>query len=116
MICIETGEIFSSMGEASRMKQIDKTSISRCCNGKQITAGGYHWRLLDQNQTNDIVNDRRKKRVLCVNTGEIYESVSEAARATNSDPSNIIKVCNGKYKTTNKLKWIWFEKRNEEDV
>lgn len=107
VICIETGEIFQSMGEASKIKKVDKTSISRCCNGKQITAGGYHWKLLENDSTNNIV-DKRKKKVQCITTGVIYDSVADAAKDTNSDPSNIIKVCNGKYKTTNKLKWTWF--------
>ena len=35
-------------------------------------------------------------------------SISEAARDTNYDPSNIKKVCDGKYKTTNKLKWKYY--------
>ena len=106
IICVETGEIFLSMGEASKIKNIDKTSISRCCNGKQITAGGYHWKIVNDNSTTTLT-DKRKKKVQCITTGKIYNSISEAAKDTNSDPSNIIKVCNGKYKTTNKLKWKW---------
>lgn len=43
VICIETGEIFRSIREAKRLTNINKTSISGCCNGKQNTAGGYHW-------------------------------------------------------------------------
>lgn len=51
------------------------------------------------------MKDKRFKPVLCTTTNIAYETVSEAALKTNSDPSNIAKVCNGKYKTTNKLKW-----------
>lgn len=43
-ICVETGEIFSSMAEAGQAKGIDKTSIQRVVNGKQNTAGGLHWK------------------------------------------------------------------------
>jgi len=31
--CVETNQIFNSMGEASRIMNIDKSSISRCCKG-----------------------------------------------------------------------------------
>jgi hypothetical protein len=31
--CIETNQIFNSMGEASKIMNIDKSSISRCCKG-----------------------------------------------------------------------------------
>ena len=105
--CIETKQIYDSMGEAARATGIDKTSISRCCAGKQMTAGGYHWGLINAPQS--VIKDKRKRAVLCVTTGIIYESIQAAAAATNSDASNICKVCNGKYKTTNKLQWKWVE-------
>lgn len=105
--CIETKKTYNSMGEASRDTGIDKTSISRCCAGKQITAGGYHWSFIDTAQ--QITKDRRKRAVLCITTGIVYESIQAAAVATNSDASNICKVCNGKYKTTNKLQWKWMD-------
>lgn len=42
-ICVETGEKFPSIAEAGRVKGIDKASIQRVVNGKQNTAGGFHW-------------------------------------------------------------------------
>ena len=107
VLCIELNKTFNSLGEAERTMSIDKSSISKCCYGKQITAGGYHWKFINGN--NFTIKDKRKKQVRCINTNKIYSSISEAARQTGSDPSNIIKVCNGKYKTTNKLKWEWVE-------
>lgn len=104
--CIETNQIFNSMGEASKIMNIDKSSISRCCKGQQLTAGGYHWCFEQESIKN--LDDKRKKKVRCITTGKIYNSVQEAANDTDSDASNICKVCNGKYKTTNKLKWEWY--------
>lgn len=46
VICLETNKIYNSQKEASRDTDIDATSIGRCCNGKQKTAGGKHWQLL----------------------------------------------------------------------
>lgn len=105
--CVETNRIYLSLGEAARDTGIDKTSLSRCCHGKQITAGKYHWVFVEQDIK--INTDKRKRKVQCIDTGIIYDSVSAAAAATNSDISNISKVCNGKYKTTNKLRWRWVE-------
>lgn len=42
VFCVELNTVFPSMGEAMRITGIDKSSISRCCKGKQIVAGGYH--------------------------------------------------------------------------
>lgn len=44
IICIETGEEFKSIIEASKKFNVCKTDISLCCSGKRKTAGGYHWR------------------------------------------------------------------------
>lgn len=44
VMCIETGETYISVAEASRKKNIGRGSISLCIKGKQRTAGGYHWK------------------------------------------------------------------------
>lgn len=41
--CIETGEVYESISQAGKMNCINKSSIRDACNGRQKTAGGYHW-------------------------------------------------------------------------
>ena len=36
---------FNSMRDASRISEIESSSISRCCNGILKSAGGYNWEL-----------------------------------------------------------------------
>lgn len=114
VICIETGITYPSLAEAERQTGIDKASIGKCCRGIMYKAGSYTWRYADKakreqysNITNTRVN-KAKKPVRCLTTGKIYDTVREAAKDTNSDESNIIKVCKGKYKTTNGLKWEYY--------
>lgn len=38
--------IWNSQKEASRMTGIPQQNISRCCNGKLKTAGGYRWSFI----------------------------------------------------------------------
>lgn len=45
------------------------------------------------------------KKVLCVETSEVFESVSEAQRKTGIFRSNISKACLGKFKTTGGYHW-----------
>ena len=45
--CIETGITYSSIREASEQTGVCQSSISRCCNGKRKTAGGFHWEFVD---------------------------------------------------------------------
>jgi len=48
---------------------------------------------------------KRRKKVLCVETGITYLGTQEAAKATNTWDSNISAVCNGKLKTTGGYHW-----------
>ena len=43
VLCVETGEVYPSIQEASRRTGIKYPSISNCINGKRKTAGGFHW-------------------------------------------------------------------------
>ena len=51
--CVETGEVFNSMGEAARAKQVERRDIARCIKGQRKTAGSYHWRSYD-GRTTDV--------------------------------------------------------------
>ena len=46
VVCVETGKIYNSTREIERKLCISHTCISDCCNGKQKTAGGYHWEYM----------------------------------------------------------------------
>lgn len=50
--CVETGEIFNSINEASKYFGINKSSISNCLNGKAPRAGKLHWIRLDKKRVN----------------------------------------------------------------
>lgn len=43
VVCLETGVVYPSTCEAERQTGVNQSSISSCLNGKQQTAGGYHW-------------------------------------------------------------------------
>lgn len=45
-ICIETNTIYNSLKEASEKTNINISCIGDCCRGKQMTAGGFHWKYL----------------------------------------------------------------------
>ena len=50
VLCVETGKQYITLGEAERQTGINRYQISGCCNNKPSckTAGGYHWRFIDQ--------------------------------------------------------------------
>lgn len=59
-----------------------------------------------QSETQKNREDQSKK-VLCVETGEVFDSISDAYRKTGIYQSNISKVCLGKRKTTGGFHWAF---------
>lgn len=49
---------FENYNQASTSTSIDGSSISKCCNGKRKTAGGYEWRFAKK----DVVDPRKEKK------------------------------------------------------
>ncbi|MCR5333276.1 MAG: hypothetical protein K6E11_04620 [Bacilli bacterium] len=48
VLCVEDNKIFNSMKEACDAYHIDPSCLSAACKGKQKTAGGYHWKYVDE--------------------------------------------------------------------
>lgn len=44
---IDTGEIYSSIQEASRKTKLNRTSIISCCKGRYKTVNGQHWEYIN---------------------------------------------------------------------
>lgn len=129
VICVNTGEIFDSTHEASIKTGVSQSKISMCCNGKRRHAGRLEngewlvWEFLENYNPNKkyVFNKKgkfsnRKKRVKCLITGEIFDTITEAAeRYEIKSSSNITMACKGKYEYAGrlpdgtKLKWSYID-------
>lgn len=111
VICVETGEHFKSMTDASKSVNVDVSSIYHCLKGINNTAGGKHWRYADGEYhecTRPEGGKNRKsqsKPVMCKETGEVFPSVAEAQRQTGVHKSNIAKCANGKVISAGGFHW-----------
>ena len=92
--------------------------ISNICLKKGKTAYGFVWAYYeDYLEGNYNLNFKRKsksQKVICINTGEKYDSASSASKDTGCFVSGIIQCCKGNYSSTkdrngNKLKWKFEE-------
>lgn len=109
VICINTQEVYCSIAEASRQTGIDKACIIRNCKNRTRSAGidknGYPlvWAYY-QTDKEYVYEDPRIKwgnstPVICVSTGDIFPSASEAARRYQeygSSQSSITTCCTGR--------------------
>ena len=46
--CVEKNVIYEALREAERQLGIPATNISKACKGKIKTAGGYHWKYVEE--------------------------------------------------------------------
>lgn len=138
VICLETGEIFSSAHEIEKEKGILHTQINACClhYKSSYTAQGFHWVYLEEmpdwskeiaiQKIQEIESLRggtplekekayiarvsaRGKQVYCITNNTTYLSVREAGRALNIDSSSISRVCLGKQKSTKGYKFRFLD-------
>ena len=119
--CLETSEIFKSLSEATRTHNVDRSNITKVCKGITQTAGGLHWKFIDE--SSDASADKEikhlsaehkallsskvktKKPVICVETGKVYDSISEAARCHDVTFNNLKRACNEHNRTADGYHW-----------
>lgn len=92
VICIETGVIYESISKAER--KTGASMISSVLKGIQKTSGGYHWKYADDPNEVKFEDNKSMRKVQCVETGEIFESITLAERKTGT--SHVSAVCNGR--------------------
>ena len=127
VVCVTTGKIFNSIKEASNYYKC--SGISNCCEGTYKSAGKLpngtklQWKYV-KDYNNDfkgiLMNPWNKgkklfeehelklskvnsKKVICITTGEIFNSFKEASNYYNVAQSSISSCCKGKLKSAGKL-------------
>ena len=112
--CIETGEIFESIGMAARKYKTITSNISSVCRGVNKTASGKHWEFVNDEFKNiEIVkngNLLRSKKIRCIETGKTFESIGAAARKYEIPGDYISKILRGFGKTAAGKHWELVDK------
>jgi hypothetical protein len=120
VICIDTGKIYISVAEASRELGIRYDNIHQVCIGNNNCARGndghyYQFAYYEkgvEHKLKKIKNLKTPKAVVCVNTGETFNSTREAAQKTGVGQSHISQCCNGKRRFAGRMEngdWIIWE-------
>ena len=126
VLCVEEGIVYDSVADAARAMNVKRPSITVCCEGKKPTICGFHWAYVDEEKLKEsgsmekfieetkrnLKEDRPRgswlyRKVICLDTNIIYDSMKEAARATNIPSNRISECCSGKHKSTRGLRWAY---------
>ena len=117
VFCVERKELYNSITEAEKAYNIK--NILKCCKDWRYTSGGYHWCFEEDIDFFEIKPqiDRKNrnglaKKVVNIDTGEEYDTISDASKAINRNVSTLCEAikkglkCAGyhwKYAEKNKL-------------
>jgi predicted GIY-YIG superfamily endonuclease/lambda repressor-like predicted transcriptional regulator len=120
--CIETGIEYISTRAAERDTQIPHNNIALVCKGQRKTAGGFHWEYIDSELKKQGIQireqieknkDNKKMPIMCVETGQVYESIREASRQTGISRSGLNSALSKETSTAYGYHWRYVnEKEN----
>lgn len=113
VICLNTMKVFETIVEASYFYDVSEDAIQQCCSDsfRAKTAGALNgirlqWSYYNDNVVYEYIPFKREyeyKKIKCLNTGDVFNSVHEAHKKTGCSVVGIRHCCVGYLKTTNKL-------------
>lgn len=104
--CVETNIIYDSQLGASKETGVNLSSIVRCCHGEQKTAGGYHWEFVEESRRSmDYGVYKTRKKVRCIETGIVYDSITSAANNIGVSTTSIRNACKCESKIIGGYHW-----------
>lgn len=108
VICIDTGEIFESIVSAAKKLNINRRTIGDVCSGKKGRACGLKFAFADiPIEERKVFSYKNRRRIFCLNSGEVFDSLADAARKTGINRTSIRNVCIGKIKSTHGLRFAF---------
>lgn len=88
----------------------DKRGISNCCVGLSKTAYGFHWQYRDQCHAR---KQHTGMKIRNVETGEVFDSIQQAANKYGCDRSAISSALRGKTKLSQGCHWEFIAPNRE---
>ena len=130
-------DLIKNVRKYSEEHNLDSTGVYSCCNGKQNTYKNkvYIWydiflkmtpmeideyvkiktKKRDYSYVKDIVSEYCCKKVICLTTNKIFDSIADASRCTNSNTAGICNCCKGKASYAGSLpngtclQWMYYD-------
>jgi group I intron endonuclease len=100
---------FRSIEDAAKESGADGSHITKVCKGERKTAGGFHWKFVQEEdvQTNEPLKFSKIQQWSFDLTTLIaeYDTIREASKASKADVRGISRCCKGKSRSAGGFKW-----------
>ena len=93
--CIETGEVWNTVSEAAKSNGVTIMCFYHYFRGRMKRIKGLNFEYADDVADKPV----RCKRVRCVETGQVFGSIAEAAEALHMSRAMVSAAASGKIKT-----------------
>ena len=115
VLLIETNTVYKNAEDAAKANNLIKENITAACNGRLVTCGGYHWKYFREKDYSKYKMKKNicKQKVKCIETDEIFESITDAAKQYSLNRRNIGNCCSGKRKSCGGFHWEYVGEKNE---
>lgn len=120
VINVDNNKIFNSITDAAKYYDVTPTAMNRCVNYKQKSIKGFRFIKYDEYVKHGITkldkikkpfkSSKKPKKVINVNTGDIYDSISEASQVARINSGNISSCCHHKRKFAGGYQWEFYKK------
>ena len=87
--CIETGEVFPSITAAAQAHGVQPSNLSWHLKGYHTTIGGRTYKYVDPKAQPVPHNQRTRKQVRCKDDGQVFPSLTQAAKHYGVAPNGL---------------------------
>jgi group I intron endonuclease len=99
-----------------RRTEATRRNMSRAQRGRNITPEATEKRLATNRERYPDWADWRKVRVMCIDTGEIFDTIKDACDKYGLSKGNVCMCCRGQRKKTGGLRWTYAPKEGDTAV
>ena len=101
VICIEDGKTYLSAIQAAECTGAKQSDVTMCCNMKIRQSNGRHFMYVDGDKEAYMrywsTGIKRNRRVICVETGQVYKNTYEAGVSLGINPCSVNRACSAKH-------------------
>lgn len=124
--CVEENKIYT-IDEFCKEKGANRNWVKCICNPHNKNKGikGVHilylkdYKKMTDEEINNLLKNKHKREVICLETNIIYDSLIDASRKTNISRGFLFKVCNKQSQTVYNQHWLYlddYKKMSEQEI
>jgi hypothetical protein len=123
VLCVETGIVYDSCTDAGNAVGVSPSTIKKAAGGYVHSSANFHWDFVDleRKAKADLLRaelgkkeDSVRTRVICLESGVIYRSVTDAARDHHVSPTSIMNAAKGRTRSSAGMHWEYVDQEQRE--